>query len=235
MSLTALLLTAILIGAAALALRWLWRSHRREAARALSERLAWIARYRFPPALENRLVEALPQLDRSAREQVLEHLRAYFLLVATRPGERLGMPSKAVDTAWHEFILLTRDYSEFCARAFGRDLHHAPHDGDLAARDAALGQTRYAIEQSRVQLAALGAGPIAGGAAMTLFELDEQLGIPGGFSYTAEDFERFERARQAARNSGSAETFVADGGRAAEEGPSGQGPGGDDGGGCSSG
>ena len=36
------------------------------------------------------------------------------------------MPSKAVDEAWHEMILITREYTYFCERAFGRYLHHNP-------------------------------------------------------------------------------------------------------------
>ena len=35
-------------------------------------------------------------------------------------------PSVPVDLAWHEFILCTRMYSDFCERLFGRFLHHQP-------------------------------------------------------------------------------------------------------------
>ena len=36
------------------------------------------------------------------------------------------MFSLRVDEAWHQFVLFTREYSEFCQRHFGRFLHHAP-------------------------------------------------------------------------------------------------------------
>ncbi len=36
------------------------------------------------------------------------------------------MPSQVVDDAWHEFILSTRIYGDFCRRAFGYFLHHTP-------------------------------------------------------------------------------------------------------------
>jgi hypothetical protein len=40
--------------------------------------------------------------------------------------ELLAMPSRAVDLLWHEFILHTVDYKEFCLQAYGHDLHHSP-------------------------------------------------------------------------------------------------------------
>ncbi len=36
------------------------------------------------------------------------------------------MPSQVVDDAWHEFILFTRAYQQYCNKALGRYLHHTP-------------------------------------------------------------------------------------------------------------
>jgi hypothetical protein len=41
----------------------------------------------------------------------------------------IGMPSHAVDEAWHGFILCTARYSAFCDAAYGRFLHHHPEGG----------------------------------------------------------------------------------------------------------
>lgn len=38
----------------------------------------------------------------------------------------VSMPSRVVDVAWHEFILLTRVYAEFGEEGLGRFLHHTP-------------------------------------------------------------------------------------------------------------
>ena len=35
-------------------------------------------------------------------------------------------PSLTVDYAWHEFILCTKAYSEFCQTYFGKYIHHHP-------------------------------------------------------------------------------------------------------------
>ncbi len=52
---------------------------------------------------------------------------------ALRDGQVIGMPSHAVDEAWHGFILCTARYGRFCDAAYGRFLHHHP---DGAALDA---------------------------------------------------------------------------------------------------
>lgn len=61
---------------------------------------------------------------------------------ALRDGQVIGMPSRAVDEAWHGFVLCTRDYAAFCSRAYGEFLHHFPEgtapalrtDGDQITR-----------------------------------------------------------------------------------------------------
>lgn len=40
---------------------------------------------------------------------------------------------RAVDDMWHTFILYTQDYTDFCRRFFGENLHHQP---DVAEGDA---------------------------------------------------------------------------------------------------
>lgn len=38
----------------------------------------------------------------------------------------VDQPIMVIDEMWHNFILFTREYMEFCQRFFGRYLHHAP-------------------------------------------------------------------------------------------------------------
>jgi len=56
-------------------------------------------------------------------ELLVEILRFLGLIATT---ERPLTPSETVDRGWHEFILCTRTYSEFCQRYFGRIIHHEP-------------------------------------------------------------------------------------------------------------
>lgn len=62
------------------------------------------------------------------RELVETGLRQWLRCcgAAMRDGQVIGMPSHAVDEAWHGLILCTERYAEFCTRAYGRFLHHYP-------------------------------------------------------------------------------------------------------------
>src|SRR3954451_2760734 len=57
---------------------------------------------------------------------------------ALRDDQVIGMPSHAVDEAWHGFILCTARYADFCQAAYGRFLHHHPEGG---APDGLSGKT----------------------------------------------------------------------------------------------
>jgi hypothetical protein len=62
------------------------------------------------------------------RELIETGLRQWLRCCAPALGHRrmIGMPSRAVDEAWHGFILCTARYSVFCDEAYGRYLHHHP-------------------------------------------------------------------------------------------------------------
>ena len=86
-------------------------------------------------ARANRAVAALelpPPVWRSCpwepRELIDTGLRQWLrcCAAALRDGEVIGMPSHAVDEAWHGFILCTARYAAFCDAAYGRFLHHHP-------------------------------------------------------------------------------------------------------------
>jgi hypothetical protein len=61
-------------------------------------------------------------------------------------------PSRAVDAAWHVFILDTRRYTSFCQGIFGTYVHHEPEDTSSAtlARNAGLifGFTKDCLRQA---------------------------------------------------------------------------------------
>ncbi|WP_431963010.1 hypothetical protein [Nocardia sp. bgisy134] len=69
------------------------------------------------------------------RELVETGLRQWLRCcgAAMRDGQVIGMPSHAVDEAWHGLILCTERYAAFCTAAYGRFLHHYP-DGDAPPR-----------------------------------------------------------------------------------------------------
>jgi hypothetical protein len=148
------------------------------------------------------------------------------------------MPSQAVDTAWHEFILLTKNYADFCEKAFGKFLHHTPHSAGAAVEREGLART-YGLSMAFAGGAALlgvaGAAGVAGATALRgrdLFDLDQTLGVPGGNSYTPDELGQFEKRYQRMQTSSSdGGGGGAGGGVDSHHGSDGGGSGGDGGGG----
>ncbi len=152
----------------------------------------FIRRYAFPEALKTKLHSRHPQLSSSALDEVIAALREWFLLLQQHPREKFGMPSRVVDDAWHEFILMTRQYKSFCEKGFGNYVHHEPNQADAEQNSAALGRT---LERTggRRALGALGAASGVAVAGVALFAIDEKLGVADGFSYTPDALESIER------------------------------------------
>jgi hypothetical protein len=90
----------------------------------------FLATYAFPSTVEAKLAAARNGLGAADRALVMEGLRDWFAICRTGRGRTFfAMPSAVVDDAWHEFILSTREYREFCRRALGRYLDHTPSEG----------------------------------------------------------------------------------------------------------
>jgi hypothetical protein len=141
-------------------------------------RRAFIENYEFPAALEAKLREKLEsdyQVD-----VALEGLRAWYLACLDAPGEMLGMPSRAVDVAWHEMILMTRAYHAFCERAFGHYLHHSPDSVMDEPVEYGLARTLAVVESQSVAAAGV---PL-------LFAIDGQLRVEDGYVWEEADIGR---------------------------------------------
>ncbi len=59
----------------------------------------------------------------NTEELILELVRFLDLIHCT--NQHLS-PSLVVDLAWHEFILFTKFYNEFCIKHYDRFIHHTP-------------------------------------------------------------------------------------------------------------
>ncbi|MBB5206387.1 hypothetical protein HNQ51_003733 [Inhella inkyongensis] len=145
-------------------------------------RLNFISQAQLPRSVLTQLQQAHPDWSAADRERVADGLRQYFRICARASGRFVAMPSKAVDAAWHAFILDTRAYASFCQRAFGRMLHHTP------AESLPKGQSTRHLHQG-LRRAWLGAcneqsiDPHRPTALPLLFALDAELGIVGGYRY----------------------------------------------------
>jgi hypothetical protein len=138
-------------------------------------RRAFIQSYEFPAALRAKLREELDNEYQVAT--ALDGLREWYLAcLAAGPKASLGMPSRAVDVAWHEMILMTRTYHHFCERAFGYYLHHSPEAVMDEPMHDSLARTLAAVE---------GGAAVAG--VPLLFAIDRDLGIEGGHTWDEHD------------------------------------------------
>jgi hypothetical protein len=127
-----------------------------------------VAKLHLPPAV----FKTCPWQPRSLVETGLRQwLRC--CAPALRDHKGIGMPSRAVDEAWHGLILCTAAYSAFCTEAYGTFLHHHPTDGVpteiLALRDPMDEQLRRTVIAW-----SLVAEP---GEQCVLWDLDEQVGV----------------------------------------------------------
>jgi hypothetical protein len=140
-------------------------------------RRAFIEGYEFPMALRNKLREEL-DADRPV-SVALEGLREWYLAcLDAGPDAMLGMPSRAVDIAWHEMILMTRTYHHFCERAFGYYLHHSPEAVMEEPMRDGLARTLAVLERNRALTMA--GMPL-------LFAIDGELDLVDGQSWAEED------------------------------------------------
>jgi uncharacterized membrane protein YgcG len=189
-------------------------------------RRRFIESYEFPTALRTKLVGDLG--GARAAEIALDGLRGWYLACLYADNALIGMPSKAVDEAWHEMILMTREYTSFCDRAFGRYLHHNP--------DSVI---------TNVTLDEITAGTLAivdkHELPMTLFTADEDAGFSDGTIWRSHDLRRLRdtndrraRDRRRRRSAGASTGFA--GGSAAGDSASSDGGGSScGGGGCGGG
>lgn len=78
-----------------------------------------------------------------AAEDIFTEMKK-FLFISRMPGVFIPDELLIVDEMWHNFILFTKEYQDFCSFYFGQYLHHTPatkaaktlHQQELAA-DAA--------------------------------------------------------------------------------------------------
>lgn len=157
---------------AMLALVWSRARHARRA--------DYIRTYMFPPGLLDKLGRTYPQLQLKDRQIVARALRQFFLAHLQSGRKFVSMPSQVADELWHEFILYTRHYEEFCKQAFGRMMHHTPAVVLGTARQHNEGLRRtwwYTCIEENINPRSPTRLPL-------LFALDTKFNIPNGFRYS---------------------------------------------------
>jgi hypothetical protein len=87
-----------------------------------TSRLEDVLNYNCPEVVA-RLQQKLDLSDEAASQLFID-TRKFLYLCGTYNGR--WVPSRDIDAGWHEFILFTREYNDFCFKHFGRFIHHSP-------------------------------------------------------------------------------------------------------------
>jgi hypothetical protein len=142
--------------------------------------LAFIQTYDFHPAIKEKVKNKYPHLNENQIDTIFDALKDYFVLCNKAKRRMIAMPSQAVDTAWHEFILFTRAYNTFSRKAIGRYLHHTP---TVAMSSPTLAQE--SIKRAwRLACAHEGINPKTPSRLPLLFAIDGMYDIENGFKYS---------------------------------------------------
>ncbi|XEC95309.1 hypothetical protein AB6A23_01650 [Paenibacillus tarimensis] len=100
----------------------------------------------LPPDMEarvkDRVLKNRPGMKDREWDWIWFELKRFFLMSAVMRS--VNMYSARVDKAWHEFLMFSREYQQFCERFCGAMIHHAPH----APRSDARLQTQEREERA---------------------------------------------------------------------------------------
>ncbi len=148
-------------------------------AQARLRRAEFIRTYKWPRGLYKALLKTRPGLSRKEIALTSRALRQFFIAYLMSGKRFVSMPSQAADDLWHAFILYTREYEQFCKKAFGGPLHHAPASVLGADRKGNEGLRRvwwYTCKYENID-------PYHPSRLPLLFALDSKLKLADGFHY----------------------------------------------------
>jgi hypothetical protein len=89
--------------------------------------LRFEAPYLIEKLIKERVVDSVDE-----GEALFAEVKKFLILSHVDPEVSWNMYSRRVDEVWHQFVLFTSQYVEFCNRHFGQYLHHNPSNGPEA-------------------------------------------------------------------------------------------------------
>lgn len=145
-----------------------------------------VARKKYRPSgiVIEKLKKKYPGITDGEIELVWQALYSFFEIIrrARNSGEKVEayMPSVIVDDLWHEMILDTKNYMNFCKKFYGNYIHHHPgtvkFETDFTDKEVNLDtvKTYGILKEMKVEL--FNGLPL-------LLSVDEVLGVKNGFRY----------------------------------------------------
>jgi hypothetical protein len=108
--------------------------------------LAHEAPFLIEKLLKNCVVDTAEEAEALFRE-----VKRYLVLCDLDQNHAWNMYSLRVDEAWHQFILFTRQYMEFCQRYFGRYVPHNPSNAPMVETSRPIQQTSFKEFKTRYE------------------------------------------------------------------------------------
>lgn len=174
----------IFFGIVSILILWLVKS---------SNKKEWLENWECPDHYLDSLAADIPNLSANDRQQIKDALKDYFTLRQQEPKRFYSMPSHTADQVWHNFILDTSAYRDFCKKAFGRYLDHVPSKASDDKQKFASGLRNTLRDTSRINQQSqhrntnsvlLPILPLTYSSSLpNLFTVDEQVRHPEGTAY----------------------------------------------------
>jgi hypothetical protein len=95
--------------------------------------LSYEAPFLIEKLLKDHIVETAEEAEALFRE-----VKRYIVLTRFDRTKIWAMHSLRIDEIWHQFILFTKEYGEFCQRFFGNYVHHAPSNAPKSEEEKAI-------------------------------------------------------------------------------------------------
>jgi hypothetical protein len=150
----------------------------------INKRINFINNYKLPIAVINKFYKHYPKLTPIQISQAVSGLKVYLILCLKNETYTF-VPSKAVDTLWHEFILDRDEYKNFCQNAFGNFLPHIPPYYQILISETNLKTIwRASCNEEKIN------NSTKPSRLPLLFAIDSELGIPDGRNYKLEEAAR---------------------------------------------
>lgn len=89
-----------------------------------------------------RIKKEIPTTPENAKE-IFDDVKRFLWLAAKR-GDITSIPTPVIDKGWHEFLMFTKDYAEFCEAYFGTFIHHEPHR--IGAKPVKIGDILVCVD-----------------------------------------------------------------------------------------
>lgn len=116
------------------------------AAEVYSDALAFEAPFLIQKLVKDHVVDSPEEAQALFRE-----VKRYLVLTTADPTVAWAMYSLRIDHIWHQFILFTRQYIDYCSQNFGRYIQHAPSTAPILKGAARLTPSTFGMFADRYE------------------------------------------------------------------------------------